>query len=334
MRVLADNGHNVTIVTSLKPPIRHKDFNVIHVPLNAAEEQRMSATYLEMLLYGHDSEMPKYEDLTKNVSLIFFNSHSLSEGPIRPNLPGIIEIGGIQVKDQPDPLPNDIANFLDNSKHGAILFSLGSNVRSSHLSQEVVTSMYRVLSGLKQNVIWKWDEMENIPGNSSNIMFSKWLPQDDILAHPNIKLFITHAGKGGIIESQYHGKPMLALPVFADQPYNAAVMVNLGFGLSLEMIKFEETLFKDRLNEVLDNPKYTQSVENFSRLYRDRPLTARETVLYWTEYVLRHHGAKHLQSPIVHMSFIEANNLDIFGIFLSILVVNILFIQFLKGHPG
>lgn len=51
-----------------------------------------------------------------------------------------------------------------------------------------------VFGRLKQNVIWKIenDTLSNIP---SNVKIAKWLPQSDILAHPNIVLFITHGGK-------------------------------------------------------------------------------------------------------------------------------------------
>lgn len=48
--------------------------------------------------------MPEYDELNRNVSLIFFNPQAPSEGPIRPNVPGVIEVGGIQVKKEPDPL--------------------------------------------------------------------------------------------------------------------------------------------------------------------------------------------------------------------------------------
>lgn len=46
---------------------------------------------------------------------------------------------------------------------------------------------------LKQNVIWKYedDTIENVP---ANVRIEKWLPQSDVIAHPNVVLFITHGG--------------------------------------------------------------------------------------------------------------------------------------------
>jgi len=170
--------------------------------------------------------MPDYNDLSKNVSLAFLSSHALSEGPIRATVPAFIEVGGIQIKDTPDSLPKSIDDFLSKATDGAILLSLGSNVKGKHLRPDTVHKMFNVLSKLKQRVIWKWEDLDNTPGKSANILYSKWLPQDDILAHPKVKLFITHAGKGGITESQYHGKPMLALPLFGDQPSNAESAFN------------------------------------------------------------------------------------------------------------
>ncbi|XP_001355874.3 UDP-glucuronosyltransferase 1-7C-like [Drosophila pseudoobscura] len=274
-------------------------------------------------LYGDDPSMPRYEDLYKNISLILFSSHGISEGPIRPNVPAVIEVGGIQVKDQPDPLPENIEDFLNSasSDDGAIFLSLGSNVKAEHIKSDTVQKMFNVISKLKQKVIWKWDNLENTPGKSENILYAKWLPQDDILAHPKIRLFITHAGKGGVTEAQYHGKPMLALPVFGDQPGNAAALVTQGFGLSLSLLTLEEQSFRDTIHEILENPKYNRAVKAFSSLYRDRPLSARQTLLYWVDYVIRHHGAAHLQSPVVHMGFVAAYNLDIYALLLALLFV-------------
>ncbi|XP_017013391.2 UDP-glucosyltransferase 2-like [Drosophila takahashii] len=294
-------------------------------------ERRNRYWYREV--FGDDPTLPEYSELLKNTSLVFFSSYAASEGPIRPNVPGAIEIGGIQIKDKPDPLPQNMAEFLGNATDGAILLSLGSNVQGSHLKPDTVVKMFNVLSKLKQKVIWKWEDLEKTPGKSDNILYSKWLPQDDILAHPKIKLFINHAGKGGITEAQYHGKPMLSLPVFADQPRNANSMVKKGFGLTLSLLTLEEQPFQEAILEILSNPQYAQKVAAFSSLYRDRPMTAKESFVYWTEYVIRHHGAAHLQCPLVHMNFIAANNIDIYILFfvilVSIIVILRLLIQFI-----
>ncbi|KAI8044595.1 UDP-glucosyltransferase 2 [Drosophila gunungcola] len=278
-------------------------------------------------VFGDDPTMPEYSEMIKNTSMIFFASHAASEGPIRPNVPAAIEIGGIQIKDTPDPLPQNMADFLGNATDGAILLSLGSNVQGSHLKPETVVKMFNVLSKLKQRVIWKWEDLEKTPGKSDNILYSKWLPQDDILAHPNIKLFINHAGKGGITEAQYHGKAMLSLPVFGDQPGNADGMVKKGFGLTLSLLKLEEKPFREAILEILSNSEYSQKVASFSSLYRDRPMTARESVVYWSEYVIRYHGAAHLQSPLVYMNCIAANNIDVYLLFAVILALIILLLK-------
>jgi len=236
-------------------------------------------TFLYREIYGDDPTLPSYGDLNKNISLIFFASHGISEGPIRPNVPAVIEIGGIQVKDQPDTLPQNMKEFLKEAPNGAILLSLGSNLKKDNLKPETVQKMFNVVSKLKQKVIWKWDDLKNSPGESKNILYSEWVPQDDILAHPNITLFITHAGKGGVTEAQYHGKPMLALPVFGDQPANADAMVKQGFGLQQSLLTLEEDSFLRNIQELLENPKYSKAVQAFSTLYRDRPMSARQTLV-------------------------------------------------------
>ena len=54
----------------------------------------------------------------------------------------------------------------------------------------------------------------------------KWGPQNDILAHPATKAFITHAGANSLYEAAYHAVPVVAIPIFGDQPRNAAQVRN------------------------------------------------------------------------------------------------------------
>ena len=57
-------------------------------------------------------------------------------------------------------------------------------------------------------ILWKWDE-DNIADLPKNVMIKKWVPQQDILAHPNLKLFVTH---GGLL--RYHDKRSILCFIF------------------------------------------------------------------------------------------------------------------------
>ncbi|XP_055914356.1 UDP-glycosyltransferase UGT5-like [Eupeodes corollae] len=263
---------------------------------------------------------PSYEDMLKNISLVFTNYH-FSQGSIRPYVPGLIEIGGIQIKDKLSPLPEDIKTVLDNSsEHGVIYFSVGSNIHSSKLDPIKVKIIFDFLSKLPQTILWKWDN-SNYPGKSPNIVYKTWLPQESVLSHPNVRLFLTHGGQGSVVESQFYGVPMVGVPMFGDQPANMANVEQQGFGLSVKFDTLTEEKFTTAIREVLTNKKYTQNVRKFANLYKDRPMTARQTAVFWIEYVLRHHGAAHLQSPSVHLNAFQLLSLDVIGFLIAVLYI-------------
>lgn len=70
---------------------------------------------------------------------------------------------------------------------------------------------------------------------------------------------------------------------------------------------------------MLTNSSYKSTVDKLSRLFRDRPMSPLQTAIFWIEYVIRHDGAKHMQSPAVHLNFFQQNSLDIL-LFLAIIL--------------
>lgn len=185
--------------------------------------------------------------------MVLLNSH-FSQGTVRPQVPGMVEVGGLQVKPTPDPLPKDIKEWLDEAKDGAIFFSFGSNAKTTFLPKEKVQMLLNVFSKLKQRVIMKW-ETDTLEGKPSNVLIGKWLPQDDILAHKNVKLFVSHCGLGGVAESKYHGVPIVGLPIFGDQEGNADVIVNEGWAVRVDFADMTEKSLSEGINEILNNPK-------------------------------------------------------------------------------
>lgn len=55
--------------------------------------------------------------------------------------------------------------------------------------------IFNVLGKLPYTVLWKY-ETDNLPANlPKNFIVSKWFPQQDVLGHPKVKLFMTQGGK-------------------------------------------------------------------------------------------------------------------------------------------
>jgi glucuronosyltransferase len=108
--------------------------------------------------------------------------------------------------------------FVEAGKKGCVLVSLGSNIRSDQLDDTRLMVFINTMQQLPAyNFIWKF-ESDVLPGAlPRNVMITPWLPQNDILGHPNTKAFVTHSGLLGTQESIWHGVPMVGIPFIADQ---------------------------------------------------------------------------------------------------------------------
>jgi glucuronosyltransferase len=207
-------------------------------------------------------------------------------------------------------LTQNLKDFLDDAKDGAILFSFGSNAKSMYLPEEKVRALLNVFSKLKQRVVMKW-ESDTLPGKPDNVIISKWLPQDDVLAHPSIKLFISHCGYGGVIEAKHNGVPIVGVPLGGDQSSNADKIVEEGWAIRIDFDDLNEVTLTRAVEEILSNGKYAEVVKRESILSRDRPMNAQETAIYWVEYVLRHRGAPHMHFPSADLNFFQDNSIDV-----------------------
>ncbi|XP_044262534.1 UDP-glycosyltransferase UGT5-like [Tribolium madens] len=267
---------------------------------------------------------PPLDDIIYNTSIVLINSHQSTNQPV-PYVPNMIEIGGFHVK-PPQKLPKDIQEFLDGAKNGVIYFSLGSNIHSSQLPPEKRDAFLKTFSKLEQKVLWKWEE-DVLPGQPPNVKLGKWLPQQDILAHPNVKLFITHGGLLSTTETIYHGKPVLAIPIFGDQKLNAKNIYNNGFGLYLYYEDLTEENLTKKLNELLSNPKYARNAKKRSEIFHDRLVKPIDTAIYWVEYVIRHGGAPHLKVAAIGLPWYKYLLFDVI-VFVSVIIVFLVFMLF------
>ncbi|XP_047519265.1 UDP-glycosyltransferase UGT5-like isoform X1 [Pieris napi] len=251
--------------------------------------------------FGGD-DVPSYKELNKNVDMMFLNIHPIwsHNQPLPPN---VISIWGIHKKPQKS-LPQDLQAYLDSSKNGVIYISFGSNVLSSMLPPEKINILINVFSKLPYNVLWKW-ETDVLPGKSKNIKIAKWLPQSDLLRHPNIKLFITQGGLQSMDEAMNAGIPLIGIPMFGDQWYNVESFEYHKIGLGVELDTITEEQLTTAIGTVINDKSYKENIIRLNRLMNDQSQSALERAVWWTEYVLRHGGAKHLRAAGANISYFE-----------------------------
>nr|QPA18387.1 UDP-gluconosyltransferase [Trialeurodes vaporariorum] len=263
------------------------------------ENQRLLEKY-----FG--SDVPPVLDIAKNVSLVIVNTHSSFMGsqPLNPN---VIEVGGIHVAPA-KPLPKDIENFIETSPHGVIYFCLGSMMRAATLSDQKKSAFIFAFSQLKERVLWKFEE-ETL-ASSSNIMVKKWMPQRDILAHPKVKLFISHCGLMGTLEAVSEGKPILGIPIYGDQWTNCRAIELKGMAKVVTFRTIDDASILNAIKEAL-KPQYAEKAKEISGIFHDRPMTPMDTAIYWVEYVIRNKGAKNLRTAAADLPFYQYLLLDV-----------------------
>ncbi|PSN34572.1 UDP-glucuronosyltransferase 2B18, partial [Blattella germanica] len=217
-------------------------------------------------------------------------------------------------------------------------FSLGTNVFSNRISEEKINAFISAFSELPQKIIWKW-ESDILPGQPENVHIGRWFPQRGILAHPNIRLFISQCGLQSFQEAVFHAVPVLGIPFIVDQNFNAKKIQDSGIGVKLSFVDVTKESLTQSINEILHNVRYKENMDKFSALSKDESRSSLEKIVWWTEYVLRHNGTKHLRSAALDLTWYQYLLLDVmsFVIFIVLIIISILYycirliyIQFLK----
>ncbi|XP_025160044.1 2-hydroxyacylsphingosine 1-beta-galactosyltransferase isoform X2 [Harpegnathos saltator] len=164
--------------------------------------------------FGNDA--PNVMDAMKNISLTMINDNPILRYA-RPEQPNVISFSGFHINKIPPTLPGDLRRFLDNATEGFIYVSLGTTASWSNLSKELLGKFVEVFSKLPYKIVWKYDSDEWSSRKLDNVFISKWFPQQGVLAHPNIKLFIYQGGLQSTEEAVHYAVPLLGFPIIYDQ---------------------------------------------------------------------------------------------------------------------
>ncbi|XP_051479766.1 UDP-glucuronosyltransferase 1A1-like isoform X7 [Apus apus] len=238
----------------------------------------------------------------------------------RPIMPNMVYIGGINCE-QKQPLSKEFEAIVNASgEHGIVVFSLGSMV--SDIPKERAKEIAKALGTVPQTVLWRYTG-EVPPNLPKNVKLVKWLPQNDLLAHPKTRAFITHGGSHGVYEGICNAVPMVLMPLFGDQMDNAKRVESRGAGLTLNILEMTSEDISTALKAVINDKKYKENIQRLSDLHLDRPIHPLDLAVHWVEFVMRHKGAPHLRPAAHDLNWIQYHSLDVMAFLLAVVLLSL-----------
>jgi MGT family glycosyltransferase len=180
-------------------------------------------------------------------------------------LPDKVHMVGPIFSNTQKPLDDSLREWLEADQTSVIYMAFGTLVslnawQAKALIEGLVESELKVLWSLPEN------QRSLLPELPSTVRVESFVPQLAVLSHPNVVAFVSHCGMNSIHESLYYGKPILALPFFGDQHYNAARLVDLGVALKLNKHNFNRIFVFDRIKQLLHDKRYRDNASHMSKI--------------------------------------------------------------------
>uniref|UniRef100_A0A1I8BK73 UDP-glucuronosyltransferase n=1 Tax=Meloidogyne hapla TaxID=6305 RepID=A0A1I8BK73_MELHA len=280
------------------------------------------------------ADFPNLRELVKNVSIMFFNSNPFLE-LTRPISNKIVNIGGLvedKASDESKKLDNRTKRILDSAKEGAVLFSLGSITDTTKFNKNMINAIIDAFRKFPNiHFIWKVDKETinnklNIFNSMPNVHLFEWIQQPAILAHPNLRAFITHCGQNSLYESARAGVPIIGIPLFGDQFYNAIVGETRGLGIQIDISDLyrnnAENLLIDALERILYEPIYRQNAKIISKKIKLTPFSPTERLVKWVEFAAEFGDLSELNLPgEKEMNWFVYYSIDVISFSIIVLII-------------
>ncbi len=321
--IIMETSEHMTFVQRLKTFLMD---SVLALPSISPLVMMQNTTMLKK--YVKDPHIQHWTDLARQASLFFTCTGPVAELPT-PLMPNVINVEGLTAKPA-GPLNKEFEALVSSATHGIVVVSFGSGVRN--LPQEVLQKMLDAFGQRKELFMWRMQLNEElgfiVP---TNVLVYKWLPQNDLLGHEKVRLFITHSGNNGRYESIYHGVPMIAFPLFGDQPHNAAMIAIKGYGIAMHLPTFSVAELVENMGQILDTSHYHDCIGKASKILKSKP-SGSETAAFWMEHIMKFGGAHLRNDAAFSMAYYQFAMWDIYGFIMAIILCMIMVLTYIVKY--
>ncbi|KAI6234087.1 Glucuronosyltransferase [Aphelenchoides fujianensis] len=225
---------------------------------------------------------PSPVDLFNRITYVFRNTNELISRP-RPESPKD-EIRGWN-RDGEHEDRTDARSAADSGPafewNDCLLF--GSLLPTTAVRRSIKTEILRAFAALPSyQFLWKFDGNDpdfELFTNQTNVHPIEWLPQVEL---------VNHMGLNSYIEASMAGKPLIGIPVFADQQYNTGCAIRNRVAVFVDKTEITAARLIDALHHVLDDPSYAENAARIAAMLRDRKENPKEVLVDSIEYAAKH----------------------------------------------
>jgi MGT family glycosyltransferase len=175
-------------------------------------------------------------------------------------LPPNVEMVGPMLPDDVPPLSADLAALVSGGPP-VIYVNFGT---VSVTRPEQLAAVAGALAIPDTRAIWvlKPAQAALLPSPlPASLTVMNWIPSPRaLLAHPNVRVFVSHCGINSVQESLAAGTPIVGIPVLADQRDMATRLADAGVGLWLEKTRVTAAALQHAIRRVMDESSFRERI--------------------------------------------------------------------------
>lgn len=95
---------------------------------------------------------------------------------------------------------------------------------------------------------------------------------------------------------------------------NVLKSIRYGFGEGIDFHTMTTQIIKEKLQKLLEDPKYMENAKKMSQRFRDQKELPLDRAVWWIEWVLRNPDCDYLKSPVLRLGFFAGNSFDVIAI--------------------
>ena len=88
---------------------------------------------------------------------------------------------------------------------------------------------------------------------------------------PHVAVVVSHAGSGSVLGALAHGRPMVLLPMGADQPWNGDRAATLGVARVLDPVTATPAVISQAIADVLADDAYARRARDLAAAWAALP---------------------------------------------------------------